>query len=133
MLVVPGPCDPFIVTAKTNQRATFNWSAAFDNPLPATPAQTADLQLLNEKLANVSSVRRRVWIGARHIKVGITYNITVCAREEFSDQEVCGTVSIERVGETVPKIRFPTSKIRISPSIRVKFRGESSFLSILFF
>ena len=101
-----------------------NWSAAFDNPSSPTSEQSADLRDLNGRLANVPSKAKRVWISRRNIKVGITYNITACARTAFSGQEACDSVSIQRVGRTIPKIMFPTSRIVISSSIRVKFRGE---------
>lgn len=122
--VVAGLCDSFAVFVARNQRAAMNWSAAFNDSSSATSSQTADLKQLNARLANVSSSQRRVWFRARDVEVGITYNITACGKEEFSGQVACDTVAVRRVGKKVPKIMFPTSRIVIGPSLRVKFRGR---------
>lgn len=65
-----------------------------------------------------------MWFSARDVNVGITYNITVCGKEDFNGQEACDTIAIRRVAKTVPKIMFATSRVVIGPSIRLKFRGK---------
>ena len=119
--LVAGLCDSFTIFLDKNQRASMNWSAAFNSSSSATPA---DLEQLNARLANISSRQKRVWFSARDIEVGITYIITACGKEEFSGQVACDTVSVRRVGKNVPKIMSPTSRIVIGPSLRVKFRGR---------
>ena len=135
MQFVLGSCDRLTVTATANQRATFNWSASFDDSSSPTPSQTADLQQVNEKLARLSSEGRRrvVTFGARFIETGIVYNITCCALEEFSGQTVCSTVSVRRIIKAVPKVSFPWTRISLSPSVRVTLRGKLCFFCALFY